>query len=47
MTGAGILNGDVLVVDRAREPRHGQFVVAVIDNGWWWLVRRPYALIDA
>ena len=32
MTGAGILNGDVLVVDRAREPRHGQYVVAVIDN---------------
>jgi DNA polymerase V len=32
MTGAGILNGDVLVVDRAREPRHGDIVVAVIDN---------------
>ncbi len=32
MTGAGILDGDVLVVDRAREPRHGDIVVAVIDN---------------
>lgn len=32
MTGAGILTGDVLVVDRAREPRHGDIVVAVIDN---------------
>nr|MBP6735508.1 translesion error-prone DNA polymerase V autoproteolytic subunit [Chromatiaceae bacterium] len=32
MTGAGILDGDLLVVDRAREARHGQYVVAVIDN---------------
>jgi len=32
MTGAGILDGDVLVVDRAREPRNGDIVVAVIDN---------------
>ena len=32
MTGAGILDGDLLVVDRAREPRHGQYVVAVLDN---------------
>ena len=32
VTGAGILDGDVLVVDRAREPRHGDIVVAVIDN---------------
>lgn len=32
MTGAGILNGDVLVVDRARELRHGDIVMAVIDN---------------
>jgi DNA polymerase V len=34
MTGAGILDGDLLVVDRAREPRHGHghVVVAVIDN---------------
>ena len=32
MTVAGILDGDLLVVDRAREARHGQYVVAVIDN---------------
>ncbi|MGB7552556.1 MAG: S24 family peptidase, partial [Chromatiaceae bacterium] len=31
MTGVGILDGDLLVVDRAREPRHGHVVVAVID----------------
>jgi DNA polymerase V len=32
MTGAGILDGDILVVDRARAPRQGDIVVAVIDN---------------
>jgi DNA polymerase V len=32
MTGAGILDGDVLVVDRAREPRPRDIVLAVIDN---------------
>lgn len=32
MTGAGILDGDLLVVDRSREPRHGDIVLAVIDN---------------
>ncbi len=32
MTGAGILDGDLLVVDWAREARHGQDVVAVIDK---------------
>lgn len=32
MTGAGILDGDVLVVDRSREARHGDIVLAVIDN---------------
>jgi DNA polymerase V len=32
MTGAGILDGDVLVVDRARGARHGAIVVAVFDN---------------
>jgi DNA polymerase V len=32
MTGAGILDGDVLVVDRSREPRHRDIVLAVIDN---------------
>ena len=32
MTGAGILDGDVLVVDRSLEPHHGNIVLAVIDN---------------
>ena len=32
MTGAGILDGDLLVIDRGREPRHGSIVLAIIDN---------------
>lgn len=32
MTGAGIHDGDLLVVDRAREPRSGNIVVAVING---------------
>ncbi len=32
MSGAGILDGDLLVVDRNREPRHGDIVLAIIDN---------------
>lgn len=32
MTGAGILDGDVIAVDRALEPRHRDIVLAVIDG---------------
>lgn len=32
MTGAGILNGDRVLVDRSIEPKHGHIVVAVISN---------------
>jgi DNA polymerase V len=32
MTGVGILDGDVLVVDRSREAQHGDIILAVIDN---------------
>ena len=32
MTGAGIYDGDLLVVDRSIEPVHGQVVVATINN---------------
>ena len=32
MTGAGIYDGDLLVVDRSIEPLHGQVVVAAINN---------------
>lgn len=32
MTGAGIPDGDLLVIDRALEPKSGSIVVAVIDG---------------
>jgi DNA polymerase V len=32
MTGAGILDGDKVIVDRTRTPRHGNIVVAVVDG---------------
>jgi DNA polymerase V len=32
MTGAGIHDGDLLVVDRVLEPRDGDIVVAMVDN---------------
>jgi len=34
MVGAGILNGDLLIVDRSLEPRDGQVVVARVDDGF-------------
>lgn len=34
MTGAGIYPGDVIVVDRAREARSGDVVVACLDNAF-------------
>lgn len=32
MTGAGIFDGDILVVDRSLEPRDGDIVIACIEN---------------
>ncbi len=32
MTGAGIHDGDILIVDRAEEPRPGRIVIAVING---------------
>lgn len=32
MLGAGIADGDILVVNRALQPRHGDVVVAEVDN---------------
>lgn len=32
MVGAGILDGDIIAVDRALEANHGDIVLAVIDN---------------
>ena len=32
MVDAGIFDGDIVVVDRSLEPRHGDVVVAVVDG---------------
>lgn len=32
MEGVGIFDGDLLIVDRAVEPRHGSIVIAVVDG---------------
>jgi len=32
MTGAGISDGDELLVDRSKHPRHGDIIVAVLDG---------------
>jgi DNA polymerase V len=32
MEGCGIFNGDILVVDRSVEPKHGKIVIASIDG---------------
>jgi DNA polymerase V len=32
MTGAGIFAGDILVVDRSLKAKHGNIVIAVVDN---------------
>lgn len=32
MTGAGIFNGDILIVDRALDPKEGDIAVCVIDG---------------
>ena len=41
MTGAHIHDGDMLVVDRSVEPKHGHIVLAVINNEY--TVKRLYA----
>ncbi len=32
MTGIGVYNGDTLIVDKSREPKHGDIVVAVVKG---------------
>ncbi len=34
MTGAGIMEGDMVVVEKGREPRNGDIVVAEVDGDW-------------
>jgi DNA polymerase V len=40
MTGANIHDGDMLIVDRSLEPKHGHIVLAVINNEY--TVKRLY-----
>ena len=32
MTGVGIFSGDILIVDRSVQPRHGSIIIAVVDS---------------
>jgi repressor LexA len=34
MTGAGILPGDMVIVDKGRTPRSGDIVIAQVDGEW-------------
>ncbi|HEX7330356.1 MAG TPA: S24 family peptidase [Pyrinomonadaceae bacterium] len=34
MTGQGVNDGDILVVDKSIQPRHGSIVVAQVDGGF-------------
>ncbi|HDN9017377.1 TPA: translesion error-prone DNA polymerase V autoproteolytic subunit [Aeromonas salmonicida] len=34
MTGVGIFSGDLLVVDKSLDPRHGDVVIALLDGGF-------------
>jgi SOS regulatory protein LexA len=34
MTGAGIMEGDLVIVERDREPRNGDIVIAEVDDEW-------------
>lgn len=40
MTGAGIFNGDTLIVDRAIKPKHNSIVIADVEGEW--MVKRLY-----
>jgi SOS regulatory protein LexA len=34
MTGAGIMDGDLLIVEKGREPKSGDIVIAQVDGEW-------------
>ena len=34
MTGAGILEGDLVIVEKGREPKNGDVVIAEVDGEW-------------
>jgi repressor LexA len=34
MTGAGIMEGDLVIIEKAREPKAGDIVIAEVDGDW-------------
>ena len=34
MTGAGIMPGDLVIVEKGRTPKNGSIVIAEVDGGW-------------
>ena len=34
MTGAGIMEGDLVIIEKAREPKTGDIVIAEVDGDW-------------
>lgn len=44
MTGAGIFDGDTLIVNRAIKAKSSSIVIAEVDGKW--MVKRPYKLVN-
>jgi SOS regulatory protein LexA len=34
MTGAGIMEGDLVIIEKGRDPNHGDIVIAEVDGEW-------------
>jgi SOS-response transcriptional repressor LexA len=34
MNGEGIIQGDLVIVDRGREPKNGDIILAEVDGAW-------------
>jgi SOS-response transcriptional repressor LexA len=50
MTGAGILEGDLVVVEKGRSPKHGDIVIAEVDGEWtmkYFNRRGPNIILEA
>ena len=47
MTGAGIMDGDMVIVEKGREPKNGDIVLAEVDGEWTmkFFVRRKKEIV--
>ena len=47
MTGAGIMDGDMVIVEKGREPKNGDIVLAEVDGEWTmkYFVRRKKEIV--